>query len=127
MVMSLSTEHMIDISLIERGLRCKCPKCGQGDLYPSLFAFDLNDKCSSCGLDLSNNDSADGPAVILIFVLGFLLVPLALLAESLFAPPLWVHGAVWGVLALALTLGSLKPLKAYIMAVQFKHRPGDWE
>ena len=125
--MALSPDKIIDTSLLERGLRCKCPKCGQGDLYPSLLSFDLNESCPACGLDLSKNDSADGPAVFLIFILGFLLVPLALLFESVFAPPLWVHGVLWGTLALALTLGSLKPLKAYIMALQFKHRPGDWE
>ncbi len=117
----------LDTSLIERGLRCKCPKCGQGPLYDGLWSFTLKERCSVCGLDYSKNDSADGPAVILIFVLGFLLVPLALIFESIFAPPLWVHGVLWGILALALTLGTLKPLKAYIMAVQFKHRPGDWE
>lgn len=75
---------------------------------------------------LARNDSGDGPAVFLIFALGFLLVPLALFVETLFAPPLWVHAVLWTVVALGLTIGALRPLKSYVIALQFKHRPGDW-
>lgn len=116
-----------DYGLIRQAWECKCPRCHQGDLYHEGFTITLRPACSECGLDFSKNDSADGPAVFLIFVLGFLLVPMALLFEVLFAPALWVHGVLWFVVALGLTVGSLKPLKAYIIALQFKHRPGDWE
>jgi len=107
-------------------MSCVCPRCGKGALYHSRFSLDLNPACPECGLDLAGNDSADGPAVFLIFVLGFLLVPLAVLFETLFAPPLWAHGVIWGGVAIGLTLGGLKPLKALVIGLQFKHRPGDW-
>ena len=87
----------------------------------------MKELCKSCGLDLRKNDSADGPAVFLIFILGFLLVPLALVLEFAFEIPLWVHAVVWTIVALGLTLGALKPLKAYVMALQYHHRPRDWE
>ncbi len=116
-----------DFKMMKKAMQCKCPKCGEGRLYKDGFlAFDLRDQCDVCGLDLSKNDSADGPAVFLIFVLGFLLVPLALMFENIFSPPLWVHGVVWTIVALGLTLGSLKPIKSYIIALQYKHRPRDW-
>ena len=118
---------MLDKEIIKIALSCKCPKCQKGDLYKGSFSIELKDKCAECGLDLTKNDSADGPAVFLIFILGFLLVPLALLFEVLVAPPLWVHAVLWTVVALGLTVGSLKPIKAYIIALQYKHRPGDWE
>ncbi len=89
--------------------------------------MDLLDACPSCGLDYTRIDAADGPAVFLIFILGTLLVPAALLLDWLVAVPLWVHAVLWGMIALGATLGALKPLKAYIIALQFKHRPGDWE
>lgn len=108
-------------------LACKCPRCGQGDLYPSGLNLSLNPVCAVCGLDLAKNDSADGPAVFLIFLLGFLLVPLAILLENLIAPPLWVHAIVWGAAALGITIGLMRPLKAYIITLQYKHRPGDWQ
>lgn len=112
---------------IRTAFACKCPRCGQGDLFPAGFNLTLVPACSHCGLNLEKNDSADGPAVFLIFLLGFLLVPLALAFETLFAPPLWVHAVLWGATALGLTIGLLRPLKAYVIALQYRHRPGDWQ
>lgn len=109
------------------GWRCKCPKCGEGDLYKPGLTLTLRDVCAVCGLDLGRNDSADGPAVFLIFILGFLLVPMALIFDAKIHPPLWVHAALWGSIALGITIGALRPLKAYIIALQFKHRRTDWE
>ena len=104
-----------------------CPRCEKETIYDGRFSLTLKERCGNCGLDLSKNDSGDGPAVFLIFILGFLLVPLALIAEFIFYPPLWFHAVFWGGVALGLTLGALRPLKAYIIALQFKHRPRDWE
>jgi uncharacterized protein (DUF983 family) len=118
----------MDRQVLKNALACKCPRCSKGDLFPQgLFNLTLLPPCASCGLNLAKNDSADGPAVFLIFFLGFALVPLALLFENAFAPPLWVHAVLWGGLALGITLGLLKPLKAYVIALQYRHRPGDWE
>lgn len=118
---------MLDRQAVKLALACKCPKCGQGDLYPGRFDLTLKPSCDVCGLNLAANDSADGPAVFLIFILGFALVPLALLFENVFAPPLWLHGVLWGTIALGLTIGALRPIKAYIIALQYKHRPEGWQ
>lgn len=117
---------LMDRDLLAVGWRCKCPKCGEGDLYGPGFTLTMREKCPVCGLDFSHSDSADGPAVFLIFVLGFLLVPLALWVDAVFLWPLWFHALVWGVCALVLTVGSLRPLKAYVIALQYKHRSSDW-
>lgn len=115
-------------SLLHSALSCTCPQCGQGPLYKQgLFNLVLNDKCNICGLDLAKNDSADGPAVFLIFLLGAMLVPLALIVDAAFSPPLWVHAVLWGAVALSITIGLLKPLKSFVIALQFHHRPTDWE
>lgn len=116
-----------DIELMKKSLHCRCPKCDQGSLYKGRYSMDLRDECAQCGLDLSKNDSADGPAVLLIFILGTALVPLALLLDVWLAPPLWTHGIIWTIIALALTIGALKPLKSYIIALQYKHRRSDWD
>lgn len=117
---------LLNSESFKTGWACKCPKCGQGDLYKPGFTIEMRESCAQCGLDLTRNDSADGPAVFLIFILGFLLVPLALIVEWAWHWPLWLHGVVWGALALLLTVGSLRPLKAYVIALQFKYRPEDW-
>lgn len=107
---------------------CKCPRCKRGDLYrQGRFTLSLRKKCTQCGLNLKKNDAADGPAVFLIFILGAALVPLALLLEAWLAPPLWVHALLWLAVTLAITIGALRPLKAFVIALQFKHRPQDWE
>ncbi|AEP08589.1 DUF983 domain-containing protein [Micavibrio aeruginosavorus] len=116
-----------DTELMKLALRQKCPKCGIGNLYKPGLTLNLADKCDHCGFDLAKNDSADGPAVFLIFILSFLLVPLALLVEVWFAPPLWAHVIVWTLVALAITVGLLRPIKAYVIALQYKHRSSDWE
>ncbi len=119
---------MSEISNILLSTKCLCPRCGRGHIYnQGLFNLTLRDNCEACGLDLRKNDSADGPAVFLIFVLGALLVPAALMTDSILEPPLWVHGVVWGGLALGLTIGSLKPLKSVVIGLQYRHRPADWE
>lgn len=74
-----------------------------------------------CGLELARNDSGDGPAVLLIFVLGFLVVPLALIVSMNVDWPLWLHTVLWGAVILGLTLGMLRPAKAYFIALQYRH------
>ena len=77
-------------SPIATGLACRCPRCGQGRLYGGFLT--VAETCDVCGLDLRKADSGDGPAVFIIFILGVLVVPLALLFEAQVAPPLWLHG-----------------------------------
>lgn len=103
------------------GLRCRCPRCGEGRLFSGYL--DVAERCGSCGLELRAYDSGDGPAVIIIFLLGLLVVPLALLVESIAAPPYWVHLVVWPPVILGLALGLLRPIKAFFVAQQYRHRP----
>lgn len=113
-----------DIKLIRSAWACKCPRCGQGALYrPGFFNLTIVERCALCNFPLGRNDSADGPAVLLIFLLGALLVPLAAIFEFVFTPPLWLHLILWPPLALALIIVALRPLKAYVIALQFKYRP----
>lgn len=115
------------LNTVKQGFSCRCPKCGEGKLYPATFDLTLNDRCAHCGLDLAQNDSADGPAVFLIFILSFAVVPLALIVDALFDIPLWVHAILWGVVCVGATLLTLKPLKSYVILLQYKYRRSDWE
>ena len=116
----------MDTELLKLGWACKCPRCKKGDIYKSRFDLSLKPTCEECGLDLEKNDSADGPAVFLIFILGFLIVPLALMVDYLYTWPVWLHALIWSLTCVVLIIGSLRPLKAYIIALQYKHRPNDW-
>lgn len=108
-------------SLIAKGIACRCPKCGQGALFKGFIT--LVDHCSVCHLPLAKNDNGDGPAVFLIFILGFCMVPPAIIIAMRVDWPLWVHGLLWGTLILGATLGMLRPAKALTMQLQYKNRP----
>lgn len=82
----------------------------------------LVEKCAHCGKPLAKNDVGDGASVFLIFLLGFLLVPLAWGFEKTFSPPLWVHGVVFGLVALVLIAVILPATKAYIILLESRHR-----
>lgn len=110
-------------SPLSTGLACKCPRCGQGPLFDGFLK--VAEACKVCGLDLSKQDSGDGPAVFIIFILGMIVVPLALLLEANFAPPMWVHIAIWPVVILAGALAMLRPMKGVMIALQFKHQASE--
>lgn len=76
-------------------------------------------------MDFSKNDSADGPAVFLIFLLGFTIVPAALFVEFKFEPPVWVHFLLWPPVVFVMTVSFLRPVKAYVLSLQLKHRTED--
>ena len=44
---------------IGRGLRGRCPRCGDGHLFKGFLS--LRPKCEHCGLDYGFADSGDGP------------------------------------------------------------------
>ena len=103
---------------VRRALKGFCPDCGQGKLFKGRVA--LVDTCDHCGLDITRYNAGDGPATLLIFIYGAIIVPLAFLAENIFAPPLWVHAVGWGLVMLGLTLLSLRVIKALMVALQFR-------
>ena len=105
---------------IAAGLRCACPRCGQGRLFAGFL--NLQPRCKRCGLDYSFADSGDGPAVFIMFLAGAIVVGAALVTEILFRPPYWVHAALWLPLILIVTLGPLRPMKGLMIALQYYHR-----
>ena len=115
--------HYAEASPLATGLACRCPRCGTGKLYDGLLR--VAPRCGSCGLDLSAQDSGDGPAVFVIFVAGFLAVLLAYIVEMTFAPPAIVHLAYQIPFVTGISILLLRIFKAVLIAYQFKHKtPG---
>ena len=107
-------------ALIRSGLRGYCPRCGRGKLFAGFLT--LAPRCEHCGLDFSFADSADGPAFFVMFISGFIVAGSALVVELIYAPPYWVHAALWGPLILITTLVPLRPLKGLMIALQHYHK-----
>ena len=102
------------------GLAGCCPRCGKGRLFAGFLA--LQPRCDHCGLDFSFADSADGPAFFVMFIAGFIVAGSALAVEMVYAPPYWVHAALWGPLILITTLLPLRPIKGLLIGLQYQHK-----
>lgn len=107
-------------SPLTTGLSCRCPRCGQGKLFDGYLK--LRPACVACGLDYAFADSADGPAVLIMFLVGFIVVGLALYVEVTYEPPMWLHLVMWLPLTILLCLAMLRPLKGLAIAVQYANR-----
>jgi uncharacterized protein (DUF983 family) len=108
------------VSPLVAALFCRCPRCGEGKLYDGVLT--VAPSCARCGLDLRAQDAGDGPAVFVVLILGALTVGLAITVEVLFSPPLWVHAVLWAPLVIAGAILLLRPLKAGLIALQYRHR-----
>jgi uncharacterized protein (DUF983 family) len=113
------TPHFAPVPISQAALGCRCPRCGEGRLFVGLLT--VRPVCSSCGLDFSAEDAGDGPAVFVIFLLGLVVVGLAAVVELEFAPPLWLHMVLWTPLILGGGILLLRPFKAGLIALQYRH------
>lgn len=108
---------------IARGLRGRCPRCGEGHLFQGFLT--LRPACEHCGLEYGFADAGDGPAVFVILLGGFVVVFAALIVEIMYQPPYWVHAALWLPLILLFTLGPLRPIKGLLIALQYHHKAAE--
>jgi uncharacterized protein (DUF983 family) len=110
-------------SILEAALRCRCPRCGRGKLFSGLL--NVRERCEVCGLDLRAHDAGDGPAVAVILVLGAFVVGMAFWVEFHLHPPLWVHAVLWPVVTFPAAILMMRPMKAALVALQFRHRAAE--
>jgi uncharacterized protein (DUF983 family) len=101
-------------------LLARCPRCGRGPLFKNVL--ELREGCEACALSYRFIDTGDGPAVFAIFILGFLVLGLALYVEFTYEPQAWVHLVLWGALTPLIALGLLRFLKALLIALQFRNK-----
>ena len=111
-------------SALASGLRCRCPACGEGALFEGFLT--VRPRCPVCGVDLSAQDSGDGPVAFIILIAGGIVVALALLTEVRYAPPVWLHLLLWLPLTMVLVLALMRPFKALLIALQYQHRRHDF-
>src|ERR1700729_3733204 len=108
---------------IRAGLSCACPRCGRGKLFQGFLT--LRPRCEVCGLDYGFADAGDGPAVLIMFPAGFIVVGAALIVGAFYPPPYWVHAVLWLPLIFIVTLGPLRPMKGLMIALQYHHKAAE--
>jgi uncharacterized protein (DUF983 family) len=114
---------MTQPSPLAAALTCRCPQCGEGKLFKGFLT--LRPRCESCGLDYGAFDSGDGPAVFIILAAGLIVVFAALAVEVLYQPSFYVHALLWLPLILITTLLPLRPVKALMIALQYRHKAAE--
>jgi uncharacterized protein (DUF983 family) len=102
---------------MRRGFRCRCPNCGQGKLFRAYLK--VVDRCAVCGTALFHHRADDAPPYFVILITGHIVVPIALIVETEYSLPLWLHAVIWGPLTVALALGLLQPVKGAIVGWQW--------
>lgn len=116
-------EYYPPVPPMTAGLGGKCPRCGRGALFDGFLK--LKDHCPSCGFDYSQADSGDGPAVFVMFITGFVGVVLAFILRFGFGAPPWAVLLVAFAVTIGLTLGLLRPMKATLVALQYRNKAAE--
>jgi uncharacterized protein (DUF983 family) len=101
-------------------LAARCPRCGKGRLFKNVL--ELRGSCEGCGLDYAFIDTGDGPAIFVIFILGFLALGAATIMHLGYGVPLWITYAIVGVGTPLVALVLLRLLKATLIVLQYKHK-----
>lgn len=107
------------VSPYSAGLAGKCPRCGQGELFVRYLK--IASSCGACQLDFEKAESGDGPAVFVIFIVGFLAVALAIVARYVWYAPIWAAFLISAVGAVVMIFALLQPLKGVMIALQYRH------
>lgn len=108
------------LSPLLTGLRCRCPRCGEGRLFAGFLR--LAPRCDRCGLDYGFADPADGPAFFVMTGVGVVVIAVFTWVEIAYAPPLWVHIVTVFPALIIGCLGCLRPVKAWLVASQYVHK-----
>lgn len=102
---------------IMRGLKCRCPACGEGKLFSSYLK--VVKACPHCGEDLSHQRADDGPAYVTMLIVchiaGFMI-------HGLFSwtnlSSGWVAAIVCGTV-IPLCLVMLPSVKGFFVGLQW--------
>jgi uncharacterized protein (DUF983 family) len=98
----------------------RCPRCGEGRLFKNVL--ELRPACEKCGLDYKFIDTGDGPAIFAIFILGFLVLGGALVAEFKFGVSFWGHVLLLGIGTPLIAIVVLRLLKGLLIALQYRNK-----
>jgi uncharacterized protein (DUF983 family) len=105
---------------IKRGFRGRCPRCGEGKLFRAFLKVDNN--CSVCDLDFTPHRADDLPAYLVIVIVGHIVVPIALMIETNYSPPVALQLAIYLPITLFASLALLQPVKGAVVGMQWALR-----
>ena len=105
---------------IVKGVKCRCPKCGEGRLFGKWLK--VTPECSHCGEELFHERAQDFPPYITITIVGHIVVTLLLIVEANIELSMTTHLMIWIPLAFALSLAMMQPVKGGVVGMQWALR-----
>jgi uncharacterized protein (DUF983 family) len=103
---------------LARGFRRLCPACGKTHLFRGYLT--VVPACPNCGAPVGRARADDAPPYFTILVVGHIVVPLMLLSEKHFAPPLWTTTLIFVPLTLVLSLALLPLIKGATVGLMLR-------
>lgn len=105
---------------ISRGLRGRCPACGEGRLFTAYLK--QAPACTQCGAPTGQIAADDGPSWLTILMLGPLLATLTFIAARHEDWPRWITLPVLGVFAIGAVLFLLPRIKGALIGALWNMR-----
>jgi len=117
------------LQAVSRGLRFRCPKCGDGRVFSSFFK--MRDGCSVCGLSFYPESGYYAGAMYLDYVLSAGIF-LAIFVPTLFMPDLthlsyMTKNLLWIAFGTVVCLGMARPSYSLWLAVDYWIAPWNSE
>jgi len=103
-----------------RGLRGKCPSCGETRLFAS--GLQVKNECAECGEVFHHHRADDLPAYLNIFIVGHIVVAAAMILMDMDVVGLWTLVIGTCLLAIFLAVALMRPLKGMVVGAQWAMR-----
>lgn len=103
---------------IGRGVRNRCPACGQTHLFDGYLC--VVPKCSNCGAPLGLARADDAPPYFTILLVGHIVIPLMLWMQRAGDPSTLLLTAIFVPLTVVLSLALLRPVKGGTIGLMLK-------
>jgi len=103
-----------------RGFAGRCPECGKGHIFQGYLK--VRDACESCGHDLDQYPSDDGPAYFTILIIGHLVVAPLLVLSFVWKASLWVVVPGTVIPLAIITLLALPRIKGAVIGMLYAMR-----
>lgn len=102
---------------IMAGLMCRCPECGEGQIFRK--SLDIQ-RCDICGLDLRESNPGDGLATIVFLLVGAVGCLGIVWSELVLKWPVWALIVVWLPIIGLLSIVLIRPFKGLMVALLYR-------
>lgn len=118
--MTIADEDRPTKPAIMRGLRRRCPNCGEGLIFQGYLK--VVDTCPVCHEELHHHRADDGPAYLTILIVAHILGFMMHIAFVHLRPDPLLMATVLAIVCVALSLYLLPRLKGMIVGIQWARR-----